>query len=378
MKSALRKFTRWAHLWLGLITGIFICLMGVTGGLVGLRPQIATMLSPAPAAVASCEASLDWNRAAKEITGYAHAEINRVYGPYDAPYSKDPRYHFRMATENPIIFQHVIYDACAGRVLGSINFGWMDWTVDLHHNLLSGRTGRRWAGAIGIAMLVSGLSGLLIWLVTKPSLGTAFRIQLRFSRRTARETHRAVGLAAALLLTLEAFTGLWLTFPQTMRSVLPAVPEDVRPARGTPGVGVSGSAGLGEWMAAAKAAIPDGFVREIRLPEGNGNVQIRMWRPGDFRILGNNVVYVASGSAGVQGVDRYSERSGTSRFVQAMAALHYDEWGGVPFRILSALAGFVTPVLFLSGILIWWYSRPRKKLPMARPTAARETAALTR
>jgi len=367
MKSHLRNFVRVAHLWLGLAGGLFICLMGLTGGVVALRPQIAAFLSPPAPRVAACESSPDWDRAARDVTALTHSEINRVYGPY----SSDTRWQFRMTTATPAIYRHIIYDACSGKVLGSIDLAWMDWTVDLHHNLLAGHTGRRWAGAIGIVMLVSGLTGLLVWLTAKPNLATAFRISLRFSAATPRQLHRAAGIAAAVLLGLEAFTGLWLCFPQTMRGVLAAVApvsgEKRPPVRGQH---AAGRAGLGDLMKAARAALPDGSVREIRMPEGNGNVQVRMWRPGDFRSLGNNVVFLSSANAGVLAVDRYSEKLAGNRVIQAMAGLHYDEWGGLPFRVVSAAAGFATPLLFLTGVLMWWNSRRRKPASAARARTA--------
>ena len=280
-------------------------------------------------------------------------------------------------TDQPTIYKHVIYDACSGRILGSVNLAWMDWTVDLHHNLLAGENGRIWAGFFGVGMLVSSLTGLLVWLLTKPNLRTVFHVNLRLTRTTPRQLHRAVGVSAMILLVLEAFTGLWLCFPQTMRGMLVAVasaPEDVRPAKAPRG-GKSGErAGLGDLMAAAHAAIPDGFVREIRLPEGNGSAQFRMWRPGDFRSLGNNVVYVSTVNAHVLGVDRYAERSSSNRFTQAMAGLHYDEWGGLPFRVLCAVAGLVTPLLFVSGLFLWWYTRPRKNPALSREKAEQVVA----
>jgi uncharacterized iron-regulated membrane protein len=371
----LRTITRWAHLWLGLIGGVFICLMGFTGGVVGLRPQIATLLSPAAPKVQTCQSSPDWNAAARDIASYAHSEINRIYGPYGS----DTRYRFRMATDQPAIYRHLIYDACSGRILGSVSLAWMDWTVDLHHNLLAGKSGRVWAGFFGVAMLASGLTGLLVWALTKPSLRAAFQVQLRWSRATPRQLHRALGVLAMLLLMLEAFTGLWLCFPQTMRGMLTAVappPEDVRPARAPHGGDSSQAAGLGDIMAAARTAVPDGSVREIRLPEGTGTVQVRMWRPGDFRSLGNNVVYVSSANAHVLGVDRFAERSASNRFTQAMAGLHYDEWGGLPFRVLSAVAGLVTPLLFISGLLLWWYSRPRRNSAELRKTPEEAAAVI--
>lgn len=377
MKWTLRKFVRWMHVWLGLFTGAFISLMGFTGGLVGLRPQIASLLSPPASRLTTCNTP-DWDRAARDITSFAHSAINRIYGPSGS----DTRYHLRMATDSPILFNHVIYDACEGRVLGSINYAWMDWNVDLHHNLLAGRTGRRWASAIGIMMLISGLGGLLLWLLAKPNLASAFHIHLSFSRRTPYELHRAFGLGAAFLLILEAFTGIALAFPQTIRAAISAVApvtEDVRPARSARSIDPTqgAHASLGDLMAAAHVAIPDGFVREIRMPEGNGNAQIRMWREGDFRMLGNNVVFVSGSTGKVLAVDRYTDRPAGNRFIQALAALHYDEWGGLGFRLLCCFAGLVTPLLYISGFLIWFYSRRRKKSAPLAQAVAGGAAALT-
>ena len=332
-------------------------------------------MSPAVENSAPC-ITPDWNRASRDIESFAHAEINRVYGPYGS----DTRYHFRMETDHPPIYRHVIYDACAGKVLGEINLGWMDWTVDLHHNLLNGKAGRQWAGFIGILMLVSSVSGIFLWFLGRPNIATLFRVRLGWSRAAPREIHRAMGVGAAILLGMEAFTGLWLTFPQTMRSALTVVgpvEENVRPAKAKKTKSVdSTQARLGDWIAAAEKALPDGRVEEIRMPEENAYAQIRMWRPGDFRSLGNNVVFVRSSGAQVIAVDRYGEHSGSNRFIQAMAGLHYDEWGGTPFRLLAALAGFVTPLLYLSGILIWWYSRKRGRTPTRPRSFAEENTAV--
>ena len=232
--------------------------------------------------------------------------------------------------------------------------------------------------------MLSGLSGLIVWLLSRPNLRSVVAIRFRLSRRTPREVHRALGLVAACLLVLEAFTGLWLCFPENMRGVLTTiapVPEDVRPVRPPRQAGSPAMAGqktfvkpvapvsFAALMAAAHDAMPDGFVREIRMPEGNSPVQIRMWRPGDFRSLGNNVVYVSRSRGQIVALDRYSDRSTSNRFVQSMAGLHYDEWGGMCFRLLSALAGILTPVLFMTGILIWWFSRRRNAAPITRRAA---------
>ena len=348
-----RKAVRWTHLWLGIIGGAFVCLMSVTGAIVTLRPQIAEWMSPASPQPAGCAGPVDWNRAEQQLRSYGHDEINRIYAFADG----DPRYHVRIRTSRPAIYTHAIYDVCAGQVLGSIDLAWMDWTVDLHHNLLAGKAGRMWAGVIGIAFLISGLSGLTLWLLGRRRVSTAFRVQWEGSAaRLSRDLHRAIGLGAACVLLLEAYTGLWLCFPQAMRATLgmvASVPEEARPARAPKPKAAAPQAGLAAMMASARQAIPDGVVREVRLPDGYGNVQVRMRRAGDFRSLGNNVVTVENAGATVVGIDRYADKSGALRFVQAMPGLHYGEWGGLGMRLLYAAAGLATVLLFASGLVIW-------------------------
>jgi hypothetical protein len=128
MKTQLRTITRCAHLWLGLTGGVFICLMGFTGGVAGLHPQITTLLSPAVPEVPACQSSPDWNVAARDIASYAHSEIYRIYGPYGS----DSRYRFRMTTD--CLFRRSISTSSTTRVpvafrVPSISHGWTGQSI---------------------------------------------------------------------------------------------------------------------------------------------------------------------------------------------------------------------------------------------------------
>jgi len=305
MKSRLRKVSRVSHVWLGLVGGLFVCLMSVSGAVVTLRPPLAEWMSPSGASHA--RAGVDWDRAEQQPVAFAHEPVNRIYTFSDG----DPRIHVRMRTSTDAVFDHVVYDTCAGQVLGTINLKWMDWLVDLHHNLLAGKTGRNVAGVFGIALLLSAVSGAFVWLLGRPDIRAVFRF--RSTRAgSPREWHRAIGLGAMIVLCLEAYTGLWLCFPDTMCSTLSlvaSVPKDARPARPkTNGVSAR-PVSLAVVMTSALQAMLDGRVREVRLPEGYGNVQVRMWRPGDLRSLGNNVVTVSNVTGRVVGVDSYSTKT---------------------------------------------------------------------
>jgi sulfite reductase (NADPH) flavoprotein alpha-component len=358
LKFNIRRFTAVSHLWLGLTTGAFICLMGVSGAIVAVRPQITIFLAPSAPRVATCQSAIDWNRAAQQVTKAANASPNRIYTLADA------RYLVRTDADAPSA-KYFVYDTCSGSVLGALNLSWLDWTIDLHHNLLFGKTGRSWTGAIAIVLLFGSFSGFLIWLLGNPNPSTALRVQFKFSRRTPRELHRSLGLLAIVILTSQAFTGLWMAFPHTMRTVVATVagePDEPRVKRKKhDDSGDAQTATLQQWIDVAHATLPDARIREIRFPEDKNTVQIRMWRPGDFREMGNNVVHISAATAKVLTVDRYADRAASDRYIQAMTGLHYDEWGRIPVRIISAIAGLLTPVLYITGIFMWWYSRSRGK-----------------
>jgi uncharacterized iron-regulated membrane protein len=363
VQQRLRRALRAFHLWLGLAAGLFFLLMGASGGVVALRPQIAAFLAPSPAAAGPCASPIDWNRAERDVQAFAGSRIDRIYFPGDT----DPRVHFRMMGDRDKIYGHVIYDTCAAKVVGTANLAWMDWIVDFHHNLRADRTGRTWGGAIAIAMLVSGVAGFLLWVLAGAKLSRLFRVHTGTAHaKTSLDLHRMFGLIVGSLLMLASFTALWLCFPQAMRGMLARIePEEPVPVIREPHAAQSSAhvpATLNDLIAAAERAIPGGAIREIRMPDGDGPVRIRMWRTGDFRSLGNNVVTLDRGSARVLSVDLYAIRPDGNRFVQAMAGLHYGEWGGLWFRCIYAAAGLLTPALFITGFLAWWLSR-RRKLP---------------
>lgn len=364
LQGKVRRGIWWIHLCLGLAASVLVVVMGLSGALLLFRPELTALLSPAPKLVAACETPINWDQAETGVRNFASAEAGRIYFPRAG--TLDPRYHFQMQKgEGRRETVHVIYDACAGQVLGYAQLGWIDWLVDLHHNLLLPRNGKQWVGVIGISLLLLATLGAALWLLANPRLSQVLRPNLRQSAlRTSFDLHRTFGLIAGLVLTLQAFTSLWLSYPQTMRAALSAIADtgqDARPMRDKKKRAEVTRAPLRALIESAQAEIPDGQIRQIRLAEGGrGTVQVRMSRPGDFSSAGNNTVILDAATARAVTLDRYGERSGASRFTQAMTALHYGEWGGTGFRAVSAVAGASTALLAITGILVWWLPLRRR------------------
>src|SRR5215471_16219816 len=199
---ALRQALRNVHLWLGLAGGIFFCVLAATGGIVTFRPQIVSLLSPAVPEQGPCIGNVDWSKAERDVEDFGKSRINRIY----ASAAPDTRFRFRLATDRDPIFNHVIFDSCSGKVLGTASLGWMDWLVDFHHNLRFERTGRTVGGWFGVLMLLSAVGGIWLWAVSNPSLQRLLKI--RGGRLMPRDLHTTTGIAASLLLLVASSTGI--------------------------------------------------------------------------------------------------------------------------------------------------------------------------
>lgn len=251
----------------------------------------------------------------------------------------------------------VFTDSQSGEVLGTFDLLWLNWLVDLHHNLLLGKNGKRTVGYIGIFLFFTSLSGLGLFLIRKPKLRTAFRIRRGVAWKVVNfDLHRALGLFSNALLLAVSITGVALAFPETVATVfrIPREKASARPAKRDGKKDEHASRQIEELLAAAQRAVPGGTPRQVRFPTGGGNqASVRLWLPTDLRPEGNNRVRLEAASLRLVQVERASDWSPAKRWTQLAAPVHYGEWGGALLRILWACIGLVPPVLFVSGIVIW-------------------------
>src|SRR5258708_36199023 len=114
------------HTWTGIIGGLFVSVLGLTGSVIVFRGAFERAALPKPSAgVVTGAARLD--DAAREVGRFR-------------PDSQIRRVRFPESAGAPYIFQvesgakkteRIVADAATGRVTGVLVTGWMDWLVDL-------------------------------------------------------------------------------------------------------------------------------------------------------------------------------------------------------------------------------------------------------
>ena len=345
---------RVVHLWLGIAAGLFIVMMGLSGTIIIFRSQIEAFVAP---------------KTAHEVT--TAASLSAIAKNLDAlrPGARITRVTFPDTADGPLLVQAdsagkkgtlLYFDRSTGQALGEKRtLAWLDWLVDLHQNLLSGKTGRAWAGLIGVALFLLSVSGLFSWLAGSRHWKRTLAVPQKGPwRRVNFQAHKWAGLWTNLLLIVVSFTGMVMAWPDAFQ----AASTVAKPAKEKGGSRKSLLA-LDEYVRAATVALPGGIVKELRLPgRGSNAVSLTVRLSGDLRRKGSNIVLLDPASAKVISVERATAAPLSLKFVELANAIHKTELGGLPVQLAWSLLGLAPALLFVSGLGIWWQRRSARRL----------------
>ncbi len=369
---SLRPALKTAHNWIGLIAGIVICVISLAGSVTVFRYDVRDAQLPKRSSASGSGQIASLDEVTKQVALVrAGAPITKILFPAKAG---DPLI-VDVGTEGKP--EHLVVDAATAQVLGVVDTGWMDWFIDLHRNLLSGKTGRSAVGVIGITLFILSITGVLLWVYGARNWRSWISVRAQgSSRRFHFELHRAVGLWACAFLTVASFTGVGLAFPDAFRQSLAWM---TREPMGNEARKMAGGKKkskresktelmpLSDYLRNGTGAMPDAIPSEMRLPQrGKGVVELRLSRSGDLT-PGLNRVYLDQATAAVTSATRAADRPLSAKVFGLFAPIHYAELGGFPLRVLWSLLALTPSLLFVTGLITWW--KPKKR---AVPKAVRE------
>lgn len=367
----LRAFWVQVHLWLGLTLGIVGVLIGLSGSILVYDHEIDAQLNPHRYAISGPQVALPYagyaQRAETALEGRARATGIRL--PDQAP---GPVMVFARAKADAGPFLRVYLDPPTGNTLDTASGrDWLGWLHSFHESLtLREFKGREIVGVIGIAMLISSLSGIYLW-------WPAGRLRLRalgFRRGFAlhRNLHYTFGIWGALVLATLSFTGLFLAYQDAGRSVVAAfgkVSPSPRGLQSMPGGGEM--IAPDEAVAIAQARVAGASVIGLGLPAGpRGVYRVNLREGGDTSARSTTVVSIDPRSRAVlQAVDR-TTRGGGDTFLSWQRMLHEGSALGSTWRLLVFLGGLLPAVMMVTGLIMWLRRHKRREQGVASPVAA--------
>ena len=371
--TTLRHTLFTVHMWMGLILGILLAALGLSGSLLVYDEAISDWISPPPAATTAgsplpLSMLADIAREAAAAKGVEGGQLQFIL-----PERKTDALIVRIGGLSPMgnvpgaggerparpRQLQVYLDPVSGEVLATRNFAQpplLTFTHQLHGNFLMSReTGRPIVGWLGVAMCLLGLSGLVLWWPKRGQWKYAFKVRpsatgLRFHR----ELHAATGIWIFLIFMAVSFSGVVIAWPQTMGMSGPGAGQRM------PAVEPMDGKRLGptEAVIAATTAVPGIQPRTITIP-------VRPDQPISVNYRSHDAI-----NAAVL-IDPYSGkvlmvRDTSERFLAWMRPVHDGSLGFV-WRFLVFLSGLVPSLFIVTGLIMWWKKRQRR-VPMSAMT----------
>lgn len=360
------------HLWLGLTLGMVGIVVGLSGSILVVDREIDEWLHPARYEITGSQVALPFaeyaERAAQALEGRAQPTGIRLPDGEDGPIMV-----FARPAHPGSGFLRAYLDAPTGHVLDvTAGVDFIGWMHGFHENLmLREYSGREIVGFVGVAMLISSLSGIYLWWPPRRQWRKALGFRKGFG--ASRNLHYTFGFYGSVALALVSFTGLFLSFTDAGRAVVAAFgplspsPRGIQAPEGS-GVSIAPD----DAVSAALAHYAGASVIGVQLPTGpRGVYRIMLREAGDTSARPATAVYVDPRSGTVLHRTDRTTRTAGDRFLTAQRVLHEGNWWGAIGRIVTFISGLLPALLAITGLILYVRSRRRRRRPrMGIATAA--------
>lgn len=358
------------HRWFGLLTGLWLLLLAVTGSIITFYDAIDMALNPDLRSVpVEARGPVVTDRPIGRAVARAEAEIEGFTATMiDLPDRPNESLWLigRVVRDHGAVSTQAFVDPRDGTVLGWRESGklaldrryLMDIVYGLHVDLLIAPW-VTWAfGLISLLWVVDHVVSVVLAIPRARLWIDAFRIKGQpGGLRHLFDLHRAPGMWFWPVTVVLAVTGVTLAWPDDSREVVRLVSPvserldfelpDVAPVAHP--IGIDRAIALG----------PPGGVDSVRPLPDKGVYAVRTFDPRDVDDQGRLWTYVAMADGRIVGQRHDVGDSAGDTFFAWQYALHSGQAFGLVGRWLVFVGGVVTAMLCVTGVMLWARRRPR-------------------
>lgn len=363
VKAKKIKKTFAIHHWCGLMAGIFLLVISLTGSILVFDDDIDNTLFAKnkklsnPATHIAFDKSFDrirkanpgWEIRIPELPSSLHESI---------------LYELRQGKLRKWIFIH----PSTGEVLSQIDRADLRFTyilLNIHYNLLSGTPGKFIVFLVGVAFLVSLITGMIVY---RKSIWKVLVFRQKISFQSKRSMfsslHRVLGVWGLLFNFLMCITGLFLGYlvldsALKKKSIQIEVPE----------LGYS----IDHTLANARSAYPDFEITYLRFPVNpEGKLQLLGRLKDDPLYYGKFYSGIQVDAGGNPGKALFLKDSPWyARMFRILQPLHFGDYAGIIVKIIYSIGAMIPALLSITGFLLW-RSRSKVKLMAKRKVVVKE------
>lgn len=370
-----KKIFGWLHLWLGLVSGTIVFIISITGAIYSWEPELSAYtepyrhvtpqdqpFQPVTAIRAAGEASMGGEKAFRILyRGKDKAAVVQFY-------QKDP-YHYYNVYVNP-------YTAKVQKVLNRDD--------EFFHFILNGHMylwlpheiGDVIVGYATLVFFIVLVTGIVLWWPrNKARRKVSFRIKLNASpKRLNYDLHNVLGFYASWIVAFAALTGLVWSFTwmaqaefwvfsggQKRPGAVPVKSDNHAP--------VKDSNSINQVFEAFLARYPNAAGYSISLPSNDSAAIIVRAYPSPNQFYNADYLYFDQHTGReipAPYLGKYQDATVAEKAVRMNYDIHVGSIAGFPGRLLMFFAALIAASLPITGFLVWW-GRRKKKKPASRP-----------
>lgn len=353
------------HSWAGVLFAVLVFIVCASGAIAVFSSELDHWSNPALRTPAGARISVDIDRA---FASFAAVRPIPVGDDTSIGLPRELRNSYEIFARKTDEPQARLYvDATSGAV-HEARQSYLFWYLrHLHVRLMSPEYGRLFVGIIGIAMLLSVATGVLIH---KHLLRDLFRMRWkvgRGGRALMSELHKWVGVWGLLFHLTISLTGTWLALESYISPVIraglsapeePAAQADTSPSSVT----AASMLPLAPLLERAKrdlAGLEPTYIGVEKWGTRAATVTVAGNLPG--ALIQESVAHVqfSAVSGDLEVIDDPRTQGFWAQLRAALEPLHYGYYGGFWLKVLYLLSGFTPALLSLTGALIWFDRRSR-------------------
>jgi uncharacterized iron-regulated membrane protein len=349
-----------AHRYTGLVVGILVAAIALTGSLLNLHvvcDKLTLRVSP----IGESLAETFHERLPIEVI---IAKAKEIYPTLSVSSLSMPTSSTEPITVS--IGENIVHiNPYTGTMVGQPTTGhYTNLLYSIHINLLGGEWGAYVAGIVGLLATILCVTGIVLWPAWR-KLTTGFKIKWNASQKRLNfDLHKVVGIITATFLILAMGTGFLWNFGEWTNPIIYAMtlsPQSVEEAKEPVSkliVNQPKIAFTEDLLQKAIAALPGGEVRYISLPdtpEGVFNIRKELphniWASVLLDQYSGEIIEVGS-----------TTQSLGDKLIESFPIVHYGTFAGTYSRIFYIFVGLAPAILLTTGFIMWWHRRQPVKL----------------
>lgn len=374
MTPAARKWFLNFHLWAGLVLGVLLLIVSLTGALLVFRSNLERRLDPhrwfvSPGATRLAPEEL----VARAVAAHPAGELEslRYFGDATAP--------FLVYFSNK---DYVHLNPYTGEVLGvraryGEGFGWIEG-LHKYFQIAPSSVGETISGYNALAFVLIVATGVVLWWpATRRALVAGLTLNWKLTGRPWNlSLHKTVGIYAALVLAVLALTGSPISLDWLKNALYPLTGSTKATPPPAHAPGAKSFVGFNRLAAAMAAQFPAARETYLPLPK-KGLVAAYSIEAGAAHPNARSYAYWDGASGTLLRAQPYATAPAGLRVYYFMMSLHTGVWGGPVMQIVLLLGALSVPLLTYNGVASWLRRRSNRATPgVARvnPAAASSAA----